>query len=233
MHARLRVDPVEDGQVGGGSGLEQPDDLVADEPGLLMLVAALEHHQPLAFAPVSPEVLGLAAPVVSDESVGRFQDRGDRAVVLLQLDDRGVGKVVLEAQDVPDVGSPPRVHRLVVITDHGHLPVLLGEKLDQHVLRPVGVLILIHQNVAEEVPVVGQPVGEELQYVDHAHQKVVEVQGVCLEQTSLVAPVDGGRDVVEAGRAVVVSLESPADSRRSGRPGRSRPRRSACSWRRR
>ena len=122
------------------------------------------------------------------------------AVVLLQLDHRGVGEVVLEAEDVADVGSPPRVHRLVVVADHRHLPVLLGEQLDQHVLGPVGVLVLVHQDVAEEVAVVGQPLGEELQDVDRAHEQVVEVQGVGLEQAGLVAPVDRRGDVVEAAR---------------------------------
>ena len=78
-HARLGVDPVEDGQVGRRPCLQQLDDLLADQPGLLVLVAALEHDHRLARAPLGPEVLGLAPPVVGHERVGRVQDGGVRS----------------------------------------------------------------------------------------------------------------------------------------------------------
>jgi hypothetical protein len=39
------------------------------------------------------------------------------AVVALEPDDLGAGKVVLEAQDVVDLGAAPAVDRLVVVAD--------------------------------------------------------------------------------------------------------------------
>ena len=51
------------------------------------------------------------------------QDRAGRAVVLLQHDDLEVGKVVLEVEDVPDVGRPPGIDRLVLVADDAQVAV--------------------------------------------------------------------------------------------------------------
>ncbi len=40
-----------------------------------------------------------------------------RAVVALEADDLGAGKVVVEAQDVVDLGAAPAIDRLVVVAD--------------------------------------------------------------------------------------------------------------------
>ena len=205
-HTRLGVHAVEHGEVGCGPCLEQLDYLLADQPGLLVLVAALEHRHRLPGSPLGPEVLGLASPVVGHKRVGRVEDGGIRPVVLLQLDHVGVGEIVLKAEDVADIRSPPRVHRLVVVADHRHLPVLLGEKSHQHVLRPVGVLVFVHQDVTKQVAVVGEPLGKELQDVDRSHEKVVEVEGIGLEKAGLVAAVDGRSHFVETGVAVVAAV---------------------------
>jgi hypothetical protein len=42
---------------------------------------------------------------------------GRRAVVALQPDDLGAGKIALEAQDVVDLGAAPAIDRLVVVAD--------------------------------------------------------------------------------------------------------------------
>ena len=48
---------------------------------------------------------------------GGGEDVGGRAVVALEPDDLGAGEVVLEAQDVVDLGAAPAVDRLVVVAD--------------------------------------------------------------------------------------------------------------------
>ena len=66
----------------------------------------------------------------------------------------GVGVVVLELEDVADVGAAPRVDRLVVVADHGEVAVLAGEQVGDAVLGVVGVLVLVDHHVAERALVV-------------------------------------------------------------------------------
>ena len=72
------------------------------------------------FSPSSPsgaQRLAEPALVVGDQVRGGGEDVGGRAVVALQPDDLGAGKVVLEAQDVVDLGAAPAIDRLVVVAD--------------------------------------------------------------------------------------------------------------------
>src|SRR5262249_17776433 len=55
--------------------------------------------------------------VVGDEMRGGRQDVAGGAVVALQADHPRARKVVLEAQDVVDLGAAPAVDRLVVVAD--------------------------------------------------------------------------------------------------------------------
>ena len=91
-----------------------------------------------------------------------------------------------------------------------------GEQEDQLVLGPVGVLVLVHQDMAEALAVVLEHVGAGLQQVDRHQQQVVEVHGVGGQQALLVLAVHVGHPALHDG---------------SG-PGWSRSRnRSARSWR--
>ena len=87
-----------------------------------------------------------------DHRVRRLEDRPGRAVVLLELDDLGVGEVALEVEDVADVGVAEAVDRLVVVADDHQVAVLLGEQLEQPVLGVVGVLVLVDEDVAQGAP---------------------------------------------------------------------------------
>ena len=128
------------------------------------------------------------------------EDRVRRAVVLLERDHTGGGEVALELEDVPDVGSTKRVDTLVWVADCHQVPVFGGEKLQQHVLRVVRVLVLVDEDVAKRP---GPPLvrlGEALQDVDREHQQVVEVDGVRREQPALVELVDVGDGLVVEAR---------------------------------
>ena len=110
----LRVRPVEDGDLRAAEpGVEQPLDLADDEPRLGVLVVHLADADGVAVAEVRPQRLELLRAVVGDDRVRGAQDRLRRAVVLLELDDRRVGIVVLEVQEVADVGSTEAVDRVV------------------------------------------------------------------------------------------------------------------------
>ena len=59
------------------------------------------------------------------------------------------GKSRSKSRMFREVGAAPLVDRLVGVADDAEVAVRRREPLDQQVLRPVGVLILVHHHVAE------------------------------------------------------------------------------------
>ena len=137
-----------------------------------------------------PELLVGPALVARDHRVGRVEDQLRRAVVLLQLDHRGVRVVPLEVEDVLDVGAAPAVDRLVVVAHHAQ--VAMGGRQGPHpqVLRPVRVLVLVHVEVAPAGLVLRQHLGRLLEQVHGPQQQVVEVERV---RGAEALPVAGGQ----------------------------------------
>src|SRR5437588_10903453 len=76
-----------------------------------MLVLERAHVDLGPLPELAPQPLGDPATVVRDHGVRRREDRLRRAVVLLQLDDPGVGEVVLEVEDVAHLGPAERIDR--------------------------------------------------------------------------------------------------------------------------
>ena len=127
-----------------------------------------------------------------------------RAVVPLQPDDGRAGKIALEAQDVVHLGAAPAVDRLVVVADAADVLVLLREQAQPEILRDVGVLVLVHQHVAEAVLVVGEhvwPLAEEPQALE---QEVAEIGGVQRLQPLLILLVELARLAVGEGIGLAV-----------------------------
>ena len=136
------------------------------------------HLAPLAVG--CPERLVLAAPIVANYSVCRIQDILGGAVILLQLNHPCAGKCLLKAQNIPDIRPPEPVNRLVVIPHHAEILVLGRQKAHQLKLRVVGILVLVHHNIAEPLLVIVQNLGIILKKLHGLSNEVVEVQGIVL-----------------------------------------------------
>ncbi len=164
-----------------------------------MLVGELTQPQRLAADRFRPESLRVLATlvIVLDNSGGGREDRLSRAVVLLELHHLGFGEVPLEVQDIPDVGVPEAVDRLVLVSYDHQVVVLGGEQLQQPVLSVVGVLVLVDQNVAEGAAPALTHLLEQLQRVDGPHQQVVEVHRVRLEHPLLIERESLGDDLLK------------------------------------
>jgi len=141
----------------------------------------------------------LAEPrgVVADECVGGFQDVAGGAVVLLQLDDPGAGEILLEAQDVLDLGAAPGVDGLVVVTHHEGDAVRAGQHAHRGILDGVGVLELVHQDVAETAPVVCQQVRVLEPQLVGTQQEFREIDEAAAFAGFLVGPVHLEQRVLE------------------------------------
>ena len=133
-----------------------------------------------------PQRLFLAACIVGNHLVGRVQNIGRGAIVLLQLDDRRIGIVLFKVEDVADIRTAPAVNGLVVITDDAQVAALIGEQLDHHVLGIVGVLILVHHDVTEALAVAVQHRRMIRQQFQRLDQQIIEVQGIVGLQAGLV-----------------------------------------------
>ena len=155
----MAVGPDQDGVVArGGPGLDAPADLGGDPVGLLRpggedLEPDRRWHRGGALGSQSLEDPGPhlepVRVVEPDQPIGGIEDRREGPIVAPQ-DDRPRPEIPLaEVEDVVDRRAAERVDRLVVVADHGDVPVALGERGDQLRLRAVGVLELVDQDVAE------------------------------------------------------------------------------------
>ena len=200
-HSRLRVHPVEDRDLAAGVALlDEAGDLGGDVARLGLLVLDLDHPHRIAVAELRPEPLFLPLGVVRDHGVRRLENRVRRAVVLLERDRARLGEVALELQDVADVGAAEGVDRLVGIADRADVVMVLGEELQQAVLRVIRVLVLVDEDVPEGVLPVLPSVREVLQDLHGQHQHVVEVDGVRGGELALVQLVRLGDRLVVEGR---------------------------------
>ena len=104
----------------------------------------------------------------------------------------GVGEVLLELEDVADVGAAPGVDALVLVADGADVFRFAGQQLHQLVLGAVGVLVLVDEQVAVAALVALADFAGDLEQAHGFEQQVVEVEGVVLAQLGLVALVDVG-----------------------------------------
>src|SRR5439155_25054041 len=90
-------------------------DLLADGARLFLGIPAGGDLDLLARLVLGAQRLAESALVMRDEMRGGGEDVAGGAVVALEADDPGAGKIVPEAQDVVDLGPAPAVDRLVVV----------------------------------------------------------------------------------------------------------------------
>ena len=108
----------------------------------------------------------------------------------------GVRVVALEFLDIADRRAAEGINGLVRITHHGELAaataLLADEGGDQHVLRVVGVLILVDEHVPEATAVVLRDLRVSAQDADDLADQVIEVHGVRRPEALLIIRVQGG-----------------------------------------
>ena len=155
----------------------QAGELVGDPATLVAFVFGVVADDRLAGTLLGPEALGLAARVVVDHRVRSIEDRLARAVVLFQHHGGGLGKRVLELEDVADVGLAEPVDRLVGVADDTHVALGLGEQEHELVLDRVRVLVLVDQDVFEAALPGLQHIGMAAEHAHRVGEQIVEVHG--------------------------------------------------------
>jgi hypothetical protein len=88
--------------------------------------------------------------------VGGVENALGGAVILLELDDGGVGVIFLEVEDVLEVGAAPAVNGLPVVAHHADVLGGRGQEFGDLVLGMVGVLVFVDHDVLELLLVFGE-----------------------------------------------------------------------------
>ena len=115
------------------------------------------------------------------------------AVVLFQLEQLGLRVVFFEVEDVLDVGAAKGVDALGIVSHHTDILMHGAQLLDDEVLGEVGVLVLVHQDVAEAVLVFVEQIGEVPKQHIHLVQQVVEVHLTRTKASDLILRIDVGQ----------------------------------------
>ena len=123
--------------------------LLADPARLLGPVPDADHLDLVALVLLGPQRLAEPAGILRDQAGGGGEDVGGRAVILLEADDLRAREILLEAQDVGDLGAAPGIDRLVVVADAADVLALLREQAEPEILGLVGVLIFVDEDVFE------------------------------------------------------------------------------------
>ena len=113
-------------------------DVLADGAGFFLGIPGAGDGDLLARHVVGAQRLAEPALVVGDEVRRGGEDVAGGAIVAFQPDHRGAGKIVLEAQDVVDLGAAPAIDRLVVIADAADVFGARGGCLKPRPWREVG-----------------------------------------------------------------------------------------------
>ena len=204
----LRIGAVEDGNVTGLHAVlvRQAVNFTGDEACLGVLGFGNVTDDFRARTGGGPQLLGATIGVAFDDRIRRRKDVLRGTVVLLEQDRVGVRVVLLEVRNIADIRAAEGVDGLVGVTHDGQLGrghrVRVGAAVSrrlrvgadqlahQLVLGVVGVLVLVHEDVAELAAVVVRDFGELLEQEDGAANQVVKVEGVGGAQTLRVDGVN-------------------------------------------
>ena len=117
------------------------------------------------------------------------QDRFRRAIIAFQPDDLGIRIVLLEIENVLNIRPAPGINGLIRITHHADIPMLHRQRMHQHILRMIRILILIDHDVPEHPPIMFGNLRVPRNQLVHPRKHAVEVDSaIPLERALVVAP---------------------------------------------
>ena len=175
-------------QAAAGAGMEILD-LLADPAGLGLAVPMPDQADLQAVLGIGPERLAQPALVRGNQPRGRAQDLRGGTIVLFQPDHLRARKILLEAQDIADLGPAPAIDRLVVIADAADIAMGLRQQPQPQILGDVGILIFVDEDIAEAVLPAGQNIGMGLKQRHAMQQQIAEIDRVQCQQTVLIGAV--------------------------------------------
>ena len=130
-----------------------------------------------------------------DQAIGNVDDIGGGAIVFPELINHSVRECGAEAEDILDHCSSEGVDTLCVVTYDGEDRIRSLQLLDDFILHPIGVLILVDKDVAKSPVELVSHLRVLSQQSQHIDQQIIEVHSIGPEAPTQIAPID----VIEAG----------------------------------
>ena len=125
-------------------------DLLANPARLFLAIPMANQPQLFALFLFGPKRLAQTAFIAINHCAGRSQNMRRGAVVLLQTHHMRTGKIGLKPQNIPDFRTAPAVNRLIIIANAANILMPLRQEPEPQILRHIGVLIFVHQNIAKK-----------------------------------------------------------------------------------
>ncbi len=189
--AHLERGAHQDGDIAIAPALFPALDILGDQARFRLAIPDAANLDLLAAGRLGPQGLAQPPAVGRDQPGGGGEDVFGGAIVALQPDHPGAGKIALEAQDVVHLRAAPAIDRLIVVADAADILPPLGQQPQPEVLGDIGVLIFVDQQIAETLVIVGQHIrmlGEQGQVVQ---QQIAEIAGVEDAQPLLIHRIEG------------------------------------------
>jgi len=174
--------------------------------GFVFVVAAFDDAQRHALGLLAPELLVEQVRVVRDEAIRGAQDAPRTTIVLLELDDLERRIIARELGEIFRIRTAPRVDRLIVVADRRERAALAGEEFQQPVLRAVGVLAFVDEQVADALAPCESRFLVRVEHRDRQADEIVEIDCVECGQALLIVRVELGRFALAAARGARLGL---------------------------
>ena len=162
------------------------DYLTGNIVGLCSLVLRLVNGDGISLTVAGPELLSLSAQIVGDYRIGGIQNRLGGAVILLQTDGSASLVLLFKIQDIFDGCAPEAVNTLIVIAHNADIFISPSQQRGEQILHMVGVLILVHQNIAEFSLIVSTDIFVLLQQLYGHKDDIIKVQSIVFPEPLLI-----------------------------------------------
>ena len=127
----------------------QLPNLLANPCRFFPLIARPIQADALARSLLRPKRFILSVCVECNHLIGGIQNICGRTVVLFELDDLRIRKILFKIEDIADIRAAPAIDGLIVIADHAKVAALRCQQPDKHILRVVRILIFVYMNIAQ------------------------------------------------------------------------------------
>ena len=160
----------------------------------MLLVVGVHHPHRIAFPQLAEQGFWIELGVGANHIVRSPQNGAAGAVVLLQLDHPQAWKVSGQFLKVVQRGATPAINGLVIVAHSGEALAFTGQQFEQFILGGIGVLVFVHQPMADLFLPFRTHFGVVLQQLERQTDQVVEVHALVSAQALFISRHDARSD---------------------------------------
>jgi len=153
-------------------------DRTHDEIHLFELIINAEINDLQTTLTVRPQPLVFPIPILADNSEHRIENHLNKSIILLKTHNTCLTEVLLEVQNVTQIGTPPLINKLIRITHNNNVAMNFNKTANQQILQTIDILVLVHHHVLKLPNIKLAHLLEGFEELNHLQQKVIEVERV-------------------------------------------------------